>query len=166
MKRYLVADTSADFSPDLEKRMDCRMAPFTITIEGVTYVDDGTIDIPAFIQAMKDSPDAPQTAAPSPAAYIEAIGDADEAFIVTISKELSASYQNAILACDLVREERPDVKLHVFNSHSAVSGETLICMEIRQRIDAGLPFDQIVSEVEDFLKTTTTLFVLELWKTW
>lgn len=161
MKRYLVADSSADFNPDLAKRLDCRLAPFTITIEGLSYVDDETIDIPALIQAMKDSPYPPQTAAPSPAAFIEAIGDADEAFIVTISKGVSASYQNANLACDLVREERPHAKLHVFNSHSAAAGETLVCMEIKKRMDQGLAFDQIVSEVEDFLKTTSTFFVLE-----
>lgn len=161
MKRYLVADSSADFSPELEKYLDCKLAPFTITIEGVSYVDDGTINIPALLKAMKDSPDAPQTAAPSPARFIEAIGDADEAFIVTISNGVSASYQNALLACDMVREQRPDIKLHVFDSHSAAAGETLICIEIKKRLDKGLSFEEIVTEVEELLKGTKTLFALE-----
>lgn len=40
-------------------------------------------------------------------------------------------------------------------------GQSLIALEIQKRAINGLPFDQIVNEVTDFLNTMGTKFVLE-----
>ena len=60
---------------------------------------------------------------------------------MTLSSELSGSYNSAVLGASLLHEERKDKQVHVFNSRSASVGQTLIAMKIAQCEDAGLPFE-------------------------
>ena len=89
------------------------------------------------------------------------ISVADEIYIVTLSCHLSGSFNSAELAKSMYLEDHPDKKIHVFDSKSASAGQSLIALEIQKRANNGLPFEQIVSEVTDFLNTMGTKFVLE-----
>ena len=86
---------------------------------------------------------------------------ADEIYIVTLSSHLSGSFNSAELAKSMCLEKHPDKKIHVFDSKSASAGQSLIALEIQKRAINGLPFEQIVNEVTDFLNTMGTKFVLE-----
>ena len=55
----------------------------------------------------------------------------EDAYAITLSSELSGSYNSAKLGADLLKEEYPDKKIHVFNSCSASAGQTLILMKLR-----------------------------------
>ena len=51
----ILADSCCDLSPELLKKTQARVAPLTITIDDTHYVDDGTVDIPPYLAAMKAS---------------------------------------------------------------------------------------------------------------
>ena len=57
-------------------------------------------------------------------------GGADHIYVVTLSEQLSGSYNSAVLGANLAQEENEDLKIHVFNSRSASIGETLIVKKI------------------------------------
>jgi DegV family protein with EDD domain len=80
---------------------------------------------------------------------------------VTLSAELSGSYNSALLGKNLFLEEHPGRRVHVFNSRSASIGETLIAMKIEECEKAGLPFEDIVNTVEKYIEEQHTFFVLE-----
>ena len=90
-------------------------------------------------------------------------GDEDCIFIVTLSAELSGSYSCAELSVDLYREEHEDdeKKIYVFNSKSASCGETQIALKIMECVDAGMDYDELVAEVEQYIAEMRTYFVLE-----
>ena len=78
-----------------------------------------------------------------------------------MSSELSGSYNSALLGRDLIMEDHPDKKIHVFNSRSASIGESLIGMKIQECEEAGMSFEEVVSTVEHYLEGQHTFFVLE-----
>lgn len=160
MIRKIVADSSLEQNEAIKEEFEVTFVPFSVDIGDETFVDDGTVDLPEFLKTMKAYPDAPKSAAPTPGAYLESYRGADEVFVVTLSSKLSASYNNAILAKQMA-EEQGLGKIHVFDSKSAVCGETLIGKKIADRIAKGLSFAEIVEEVEAEIETSFTLFVLE-----
>lgn len=161
MDRLIVGDSGLDLNSDLEKKLNVELVPFFIDIEDQHFIDDGSIDVDAYLDAMKASKNTPKTAAPSPDFFYKAMVKADEAFAVTISSKLSTTYSNALIAKKMLEESYPEKKVHVFDSLSAVAGETLVAMKIQEKVNENKSFEAIVQEVEAFIKDMTTLFVLE-----
>ncbi len=132
--------------------------PLRITIDGKTYTDDGTLNTIWLLSAMRGSKALPVTACPSPAEYAEAMSGEDDVFVVTLSAELSGSYQSAMLGAEM---KKGGGRVHVFNSQSASAGQSRITLEIADMISRGLTFDQIVVEGEEFVRDMKTFFVLQ-----
>lgn len=158
----ILADSCCDLSPELLKKTQARVAPLTITIDDTHYVDDGTVDIPPYLAAMKASKNPIRSACPSPDLYAEDIKAADDdCFIITLSSKLSGSHNAAVLGVQLAEEDMPEKKVHVFDSESASAGETYLALMIHDLIAAGKSFEQIVETVEEKIRSMHTLFVLD-----
>ena len=156
----ILADSCCDLSPELLKKTQARVA--TITIDDTHYVDDGTVDIPPYLAAMKASKNPVRSACPSPDLYAEDIKAADDdCFIITLSAKLSGSHNAAVLGVQLAEEDMPEKKVHVFDSESASAGETYLALMIHDLIAAGKSFEQIVETVEEKIRSMHTLFVLD-----
>ena len=87
--------------------------------------------------------------------------EADHVYAVTLSSELSGSYNSAVLGKNLLLEENPEKKVHVFNSRSASVGETLIGMKIQECEEMGCSFEETVEKVEAYIEEQHTFFVLD-----
>lgn len=162
MSYRIVVDSCCELTPQMKKESCYTSIPLTITSNGSTFVDDETFDQADLIWSMKQSPDAPGTSCPSPQAYLDAYDcGVDDVYVVTLSALLSGSHNSAQQGRVMLEEEKPEVNVHVFNSCSAVSGETLIAMKIRELAESGMPFKHVVREVEQFIAKEKTLFVLE-----
>ncbi len=158
----ILADSCCDLSPELLKKTQAKIAPLTITIDDTHYVDDGTVDIPPYLAAMKASKNPVRSACPSPDLYAEDIRATEgDCFIVTLSAKLSGSHNAASLGAQLAQEDMPEKKVHVFDSESASAGETYIALMIHDLIAAGKSFEQIVELVEEKIRSMHTLFVLD-----
>ena len=158
----ILADSCCDLSPELLKKTQARVAPLTITIDDTHYVDDGTVDIPPYLAAMKASKNPVRSACPSPDLYAEDIKAAEgDCFIVTLSSKLSGSHNAAALGAQLAEEDMPEKKVHVFDSESASAGETYLALMIHDLVAAGKSFEQIVETVEEKIRSMHTLFVLD-----
>lgn len=163
-KTAIIADTSCETNEQIREKYGITYAPFKISIDEKTYVDDDNLNIDEMIEDMKSSPNPIKTSCPSPGEFKDALlknVDADELYIITISKKVSGSYEAASLAAKLFIEEYPEKKVYVFDSKSAVSGETNVYVELCDLIEKGFEFEKIVEELESFIDRMNTLFVLE-----
>jgi len=154
----IVADSCCDIPGLHHNTMNIRLVPLKITIDGVTYIDDGSTDSMQLINAMKGSRGAPSTACPSPGEYADAFNGDDDVFVVTLSSHLSGSYQSAMTAREL---KTGSGRVHVFDSKSASAGEVRIVLEIIRLIEADCSYEEIIEQVTEFIKNMTTLFVLQ-----
>lgn len=160
MKFKIVADSSCDLNDDLERKMDVKLVPFKIDIDEYSFIDDKDLEVPDLIKKMNASPNPIKTSCPSPGDFAEEY-DGDSVYVVTISEQLSGTYNSAILAKDMVLENFPQKFIHVFNSRSASVGETLIAMKIKECIDEKLSNMHLVEKVEKFIDDMKTYFISE-----
>ena len=162
MKYKIVVDSCCELPENLSKDEKFESVPLVLTVEGEDIIDDATFDQASFLKKVADSPNCPKSSCPSPERYMKAYEcDAERIYVVTLSAELSGSYNSAVLGKNLFQEEHPDVKVHVFNSRSASIGETLIALKIAECEEAELPFEETVAVVERYIETQHTFFVLE-----
>ena len=87
--------------------------------------------------------------------------DAEHVYAVTLSAELSGSYNSAVLGKNLYHEEYGEKDIYIFNSRSASVGETLIAMKIAECEEAGMSFREVIDTVEAYIASQNTYFVLE-----
>lgn len=162
MSFRIVVDSGCDMLPEMLRDSCFVRVPLSICSNGKTFIDDDTFDQAELLRCMKQSDQAPSTACPSPQAYLDAYrGGVEDIYVVTLSARLSGSYNSAVQAKLLLEEENPEAHVHVFNSRSAVCGETLIARTIKEVAKDGRPFHQVVEKVEAFIDGMTTLVVLE-----
>ena len=114
------------------------------------------------------SPECPKSSCPSPDAYMELYGGAEKrVYVVTLSAELSGSYNSAQLGKELWKEENEDgdKQIYVFNSRSASVGESLIALKIQECEEKGYSFEEVIEHVEAYIEEQHTYFVLETLET-
>ncbi len=160
MSTTIIADSCCDTSEPLKEELGITSVPLTMTLGQNEYVDDGTMDVPAFLQEMKAYNGKVGSAAPSPFSYQEAIQRTESDYIVTLSSKLSASYTNAQLGSQQALEDFGH-GAYVFDSKSASAGETLIAIKLHELLTDGLPREQIINKIHSFIDTMRTFFVLE-----
>ena len=137
-------------------------ASLTLTVDEEDIVDDETFDQAYFLKKVAESPNCPKSSCPSPERYMQAYDCcADHVYAVTLSGNLSGSYNSAVLGKNLLLESRPDQKIHVFDSCSASVGETLIAMKIEECEQQGMEFEQVVETVDAYIASQNVYFVLE-----
>ncbi len=158
----IIADSSCDLTSldHLTTNALFGRAPLRVIVGETEYVDEPGLDTRAMMDAVYSFKGKTGSACPSPEEYAEHCRQVDEAYIVTISSNLSGSYNSAVLARDLVLAEHPEKKIHIFDSLSAGPELTLIVEEIARLADSGLPFEMVCSEVERYQKRTALLFQL------
>lgn len=162
MSFKIIVDSCCEMTPQMQKDPCFVSVPLTIYSNGSTFVDDDTFDQADLLWAMKQCEEAPSTACPSPQAYLDAYQcGADDIYVVTLSALLSGSFNCAHQAKLMLEEDHPEVNVHVFNSCSAVSGQTQIALTIKELAESGMPYKKVVREVEQFISRMKTLFVLE-----
>ena len=157
--RQLIVDSSCELNDDMIKSMDVSIVPFKITMDGTEFIDNENLDIEDFLMTMENSKDAIRTACPSPDDFFRCM-NGDEIFIVTLTSQLSGTYQSAMIAKEMYFEKNPNAKVHVFDSMSATSGETGIALMIENLNEQNKSFEEIVEYVEAQKESSITLIAL------
>lgn len=163
MTYKIICDSCTDLPNELYSDPHFQMIPLTLYVGDEVVIDDETFDRLGFIDLVNRTETAPRSACPSAGDFLKAYEetDADMIFVVTLSKELSGSYNAARLARDMYFEEHGKRKIYVINSMSASCGQGLIAMKIQKMCELGNKFDDIVEFLKQFVLDMKTWFVLE-----
>lgn len=160
----IIVDSCGELTYRMKKSGVYETASLSMEVDGDIIVDDENFDQADFLRRVEASPECPKSSCPSPERYMELYGgDEERVYAVTLSSELSGSYNSAQLGRKLWMEEYGESgkKIYVFNSRSASVGETLIGLKIQECEENGLGFEETVSTVETYIDEQHTYFVLE-----
>ena len=157
MESNLIVDSCVDFN---EETIDIPRVPFRIIIDEEEIVDEDT-DIIGLIRKMKNSRTQIKTACAPPEDFINKMKAQANNFIVTISSQLSGSYNSALVAVETIKEKFPEAFVHIFDSKTAAAGETLIAIKVKQLIEENLKPQEIVEQAEKYISKLNTLFILD-----
>ena len=162
MRYKIIIDSCGELLNEWKDDERFESVPLTLMVGADQIIDDETFDQLSFLKKVADYPECPKSACPSPERYMKAYDcEAEHIYAVTLSSELSGSYNSALLGKNLLLEDHPEKKIHVFNSCSASIGQTLIAAKIQECEEAGMSFEEVVSTVDRYIEGQHTFFVLE-----
>lgn len=162
MKYKIVIDSCGELLDRWKTDEKFESVPLTLTVGNEDIVDDESFNQAEFLEKVAQCPECPKSSCPSPEKYRQAFDcDAEHVYAITLSANLSGSYNSAVLGRNLLLEDKPEKKVYVFNSCSASAGETLIAMKIEECEEAGMEFEQIVETVEEYIQSQNIYFVLK-----
>ena len=125
------------------------------------YVDNTQLDLAGMVEDLKNHKGKSGTSCPNVGEWLEAFGDAEYVFGITITKHLSGSYNAAQQAAETYMEEHPGRKAFIIDSLSAGPEMMMIVDKIRQCEAAGMDFEATKAAVLDYSNHNHTLFCLE-----
>ena len=164
MDYKIVLDSCGELTYKMKESGIYHTAVLSMLVDGDTILDDESFDRKDFLKRVAVSPECPKSSCPSPDAYMELYGGAEKrVYVVTLSAELSGSYNSAQLGKELWKEENEDgdKQIYVFNSRSASVGESLIALKIQECEEKGYSFEEVIEHVEAYIEEQHTYFVLE-----
>jgi len=135
--------------------------PLKIITQAKEYIDDKQLDVACMVEEIKQQSGKSRSSCPNPQEWLDAFGDADCIFAITITSNLSGSYSSAMNAREEYLNFHPNAKVCVLDSLST-GGEMLLVIEkLRELIQAGLEFEEIETQIRDYMKHTHLLFALK-----
>ena len=157
----LVSDSSCDLiSGELNfPYARLTVAPVCLHVGGQDYPDTPELDIPALLGMLAHHRSS--SACPSPAAYAEAFEQGEETVCVTISSQLSGSYNAAMAARDLVLAEHPEKKIFVLDSLATSGVMILLLRKAAELAQQDLPFEELCEKLLEYRSSTKICFTLE-----
>jgi len=163
----LVTDSSADLPSDLVDRHRIQVVPLTVRFGREEFVDGVDLSPHEFWNRLETSATLPETAAPSAGAFKEAYArlageGADGVVVVTLSSDISGTYQAAVIGA-----EQSDVPVKVMDSRTTTVQLALQVLAGVDASEAGGTLDDVVRTVEqarDHTKIVAALDTLEFLK--
>ena len=159
MNYKIVSDSSSNIF-SVEGR-NYTTVPMKIIAGDREFVDTADLNLQSMVDFLKDYKGKSGSSCPNVQEWLDAFGDADMVFGVTITKNLSGSYNSAQQAAATYMEENPGKKAYIFDSLSAGPELMLIVDKIAELVNQGCDFDTIVSGVLDYHNHCHTIFCLQ-----
>ena len=145
MTTAIVTDSTTSLSPDIRERPDIRVVPLSFHFgPGEDYTDKVDMSNKEFYEKLRNTEEFPTTSQPPAGAFVEAyesLDAYDDVLVLTLSGELSGTYDSATTAAEMV--DRP---VEVKDTRSAEMGSGLILLEVLKVLDDG-------GDLEDALRT-------------
>ena len=161
MSFHIVCDSCTDLTEEDLKKGCYTLVPLTLLVDGEEIIDDETFDQADFLAKVAASKESVKSACPAPESYMEAYSKADDIYVVTLSAELSGSYNSAVLGKNIYESENGTKNIHVVNSRGAATTQVLIARNLNEYASQGMPFEEVVDKIEEYTTSLRTYFVLE-----
>jgi len=158
-KIKIVADSSANLLTG--DKTPFAVAPLKVITADREFVDDARLNVNRMIHWFSSYKGKSKTSCPNPADWLEAFGDGDEVYCVTITSGLSGSYNAACIAKQMYEEKHPGRRVCVIDSLSAGPELVLLIEKLEECIGRGMGYDEICGEIEAYKQKTGLLFMLE-----
>ena len=159
MNLKIVADSSANIFT--YEGLDYTTVPLKINTAEKEYVDTPDLDLHGMIQDLKKYKGKSGSSCPNTQEWLDAFGDAEFVFGLTITKHLSGSYNAAYQAAQLYMQEHPERTVFIIDSLSTGPEIMMIADKIFQLYRTGADFETIRTQVLDYQNHNHTLFCLQ-----
>ena len=154
-KIAILTDSSCDIPQEMAEKYNIDIMSFHILLDGVDYVERESCSNEEFYAKMRAAKGVPSTAAITPIQFCEKYCQyVDEGYTdvihVPINRSGSSTYNNAVMAQGMLREERPEhhLKIHLLDPHtySMVFGWYLC--EMGRKLQNGAEISHVIREFE------------------
>lgn len=141
--------------------IESAVVPLKIGTDEREFVDDAALDTAAMMEYLESYKGRSGTSCPNVGEFLDAFGDAERIFVVTITSNLSGCYNAAVQAKQVYEQTHPDRKVCTLDTLSTAGEMILIAEKLRELIGTGMEFEQIERNIREYMKHTHLLFSLE-----
>lgn len=161
MSWAIVADSSCNlrgFTPQAPDTVYA-VAPLKVLVGSQEYVDNEQLDVSALNRAVAAESTASSSACPSAGEWAERFRLADNVIVITISANLSGSYEAAVMAKGLVEEEGPR-NIHIVNSRAAGGKLEYLVTVLDRYLTTNPTFEDACAFIDQAEEASQVLFSL------
>lgn len=155
----IVADSSADLKTTEDKSIVS--VPLKIMTDNQEYIDDESLDIKMMTDELSVYRGKSGSACPGVGDWLDAFEGADWIFGITITSNLSGSYNSAMVAKETYEAEHPESRVCIIDSLSAGPELKIVVEKIEELVVAGKDFDEICETVKNYQNRTFLVFCLK-----
>lgn len=162
MSYKIILDSCGELTEKLKGMDNVERVPLTLEVGEYSVQDDDNFNQAEFLKQVASHSECAKSSCPSPERYMQAFDtDADRVYAVTLSANLSGSYNSAELGRTMYLEKYGHKDIVIVDSHSASIGETNIMLKAVELEKQGLPFEKIKEELFAYRDAMNTYFVLD-----
>lgn len=162
MSYKIILDSCGELPENLKKDKRFELVPLGLEVGQYQIMDDENFNQAEFLKKVAECSTCPKSSCPSPERYMEAYHTEEEnIYVVTLSANLSGSYNSAVLGKSLYGETYGQKNIEVIDSKSASCGETqiaLLAMELEE--EGKYSFLEITEKLRAYQSGMNTYFVL------
>lgn len=164
----IVTDSISCVPPQLVKEYDIRVIPYHLILEGKDYLDQIDITPAEFWRRFPTLKALPTTAAMGAGEYASTITElaksTDSIVCITISRALSAAYEVATQARDIVTTDNPNLKIELVDSNNAVGAEGFVVLEAARAAQSGKSLAEVVKAAQALVPRVKFISALDTLK--
>lgn len=156
----ITTDSVADLPEEIIDRYNIKVLPLNITVNDMAYLDG--VDItPLRVCEFIQKGDSPKTAQIPPQKYYETFEEltraGDEVIAITMSSQLSGTYQSALMA----KQQLPDRKIEVIDSMGVSLGQGLQVIEAARMALSGMVSKEIMERLKQISTKMTYAIIID-----
>ncbi len=167
-KIKFVTDSASDISLEDEAKYDIKVLNFKITVGDKGYVSRIDVNNDQYYEILDTNPEIPKTSQIFTYEFVEVFEECyregyTHVILTLINKNASATYANAEAAISEFYDEHPEakqlLKITLLNSRNYSYGYGFPVIEGVKMADRGVPYEDIVAYMQDWLRHLVTYFV-------
>lgn len=158
MATRFIADSASDVW-EIENA-DFVSVPLSISTGQADYVDDETLDVSGMLRELLAHKGRSSTACPGIGRWLDAFGEAERIYVVTITSGLSSTYNSAEMAKKQYLQTHPNAQVHIFDSLSTGPEERLLLEKLVELDGQGLSFEEVCRQGQAYLEKSRLFFSL------
>lgn len=165
MRYRIIADSSSNiYNEDRlfsDKKQEYVSVPLKIITDEKEYEDNETLDTAVMVEDLRNYKGKSGTSCPNVSDWLDAFGDADVIFGVTLTGSLSGCYSAAVQARNDYIESHPEAKVLILDTLSTGPEMELIIEKLIELIEEEKSFEEIETSIKAYMETTHLIFSLE-----
>ena len=157
----LITDSTSDLTKELYEKMNIEVLPLYVNFDEDSYLDGVDMTTEQLYKEVEKRQKLPKTAAITIGTFIEVfqkyVDLGYEVVYTGISRQMSRTFENAILAAKEVGED----KVFVVDSMNLSSGIGLLLFKAFKDVEAGMSGSEVAKRMEENTKHVLSQFVIE-----
>ncbi len=161
----VVTDSTSVLAPELVYEYGIRIVPTGFVYDGKEYRDFVDITTKEFWKMFPEITTQPTTSASKPGDFYNVFKELSEStdsiLCVTLSKKLSATFDAANQAAELLRSEDSDITIEVIDSENCQGALGFIALEAARAAKADKSMNEVVKVAEDLIPRVKYFMLLD-----
>lgn len=158
-KRIIITDSASDISEELEKKLNIKILPFKLSVDGTSYTSRTDFNNEEFYTILENAKSLPTTSQITPFEFVELYTELykegyEDVILVLINSKGSATYSNSQNAINAFFEDTPDAKgkinIYTVDGRSYSGAYGLPVIHAAEKLQSGEDTKKIISYLEDY----------------